>query len=455
MAKKSNLTAAQRQEWKKWAAGMREIDHHLEADELEYFRDLHFFAPPEYLAYGVNSTDLLFVLMVHPCLTDDVAWRLVEDQRVQDRGSNLARFPKYCEIMHRHGVDVLPGRTGWVVELLTRGVTDWPRFYMHFYSGDLFAGLSTWLLNGGYHQTPMIEVFPYATTAYHRAVEREKWEEKWLNRYWEYVDPIFKFRDTENLAPQESPYYAFAAYAQDYLCHQIDMPKPLAEALTAKLGIKSLAEFECLPLLPRPVYEIPAPVAPEVAVKKRKSKATEEVYDEFYEFEIDAKFPYPTPRFYAKADIDAEALMNEIIAEFKRLGYLTRAPKTKIADVSDLLSASYLSTKKKKWPAHFVAFKAHPRFAMSDEFDVWVRVAISTEPLSIANGVFNDATASVDVAEDTCNVAIDIAAPDGQKLDEDTSAIEHLRAVVKSLAKSLGIKFNESKPPEILDSWEV
>ena len=264
MPNKLRLTAAQRQEWKKWAAGIRAINHRTESYELEFYRDVHFFAPPEYLARGVSGVSLLFVLMVHPQLTEDLVLKLLEDQLINDRGYSLSKLPTYCEIMHRHGVDVMPGRTGWMIELLARGIADWPRFYMHFYSGELFPAVRQWLEKGGYHQTPMIEVFPYLCAGHFGFMEKEKWDKKDIAYFLDWVSPIFNFRDPENLPPEKSPYYAFAAYAQDYLCHQIEMPRPIADALTARLRIKSLAEFKCLPLLPRPIYEIPC-AAPNVS----------------------------------------------------------------------------------------------------------------------------------------------------------------------------------------------
>ena len=149
-------------------------------------------------------------------------------------------------------------------------------------------------------------------------------------------------------------------------------------------------------------------------------------------------------------------LINAIVDEFTRRKFLTRKVKPKQCDVSSLLSAKYVKKPPESWNAQLVAFKTHPRFAMNDEFDVWIRLIASAAPLTIANGEYNDNVRwKLIVEDDQCNVVINIDAPGSQLLENETSAMKNLRAILKSLSTTLGIKFKESKPPEILDSWEV
>ena len=267
---------------------------------------------------------------------------------------------------------------------------------------------------------------------------------------------IFRFKDPESLPREESPYYYFASRAQHYLCEEAKLPERLEQYIiqTAKLKVSKLAEFKCLPILPRPACYDAKPVMPEPTKSKAKGKKVveEEFYDEVYPAP-DEDYPNAPLRYVGIGTVTGRQTVEQILALFKQSKFIARLPKAIQGDpAGDLSHAVLKAPPKKKAKAWIAKFTPHARFAMSDELKLNVRIVASVDPLPVATTIFekdeDTGEYSIDVKEEFCNLALTVVPEQGEEIPADSALAKNIKLILQEIQSQLGIDLHESVPPE-------
>lgn len=456
------LTMPQKREWKAIAKALRKFNHHNDKEILDELKVFHFtghFSDSELEAFFMD-TNILRRVMLSPDQSDDYYHHWINRRKARSRANSFSDFPKFCEIFYSvSNIEVCPGRTEKIAQMFVEGVDEEPGFWQGLKSWDYLVVVGKWLSSGGYQQSPMIPVFPYACKSAIAYCDREGWGTRLKSYSWEQLSPIFNFIDPEGLEPEQSPYYALAAYAQNYICHEMTLSPPFKQLLEEKLVIDDLAQFQCLPLLPRPHYEVPEPVKAFVIKGLEREKAVkreEEVYLEVYD-ESNEDCPHPPLRFIATTQQELVQTINGIMACFKKQGYLKRKPALKTGEIGLLLSDEFItpSLSKEQLTARYYRFKPHRKLAMSDELALEITLALSKEPKPVAGGEYIDDNGAHELVihQEQWNLLIYIDQPNREIIEDASSLMKNVLQLIKEINTKLNLQFTQSVPADVLDEW--